>query len=334
MSNCELTVKNLACIGLLDDFYQLYFDIETVYCTEFEQTKSVDKVQTNTMGKIRKLIDTFLSQTTYVFTKEYDKLHPNADAMKITMRFLDVKPYIKTSHKHMMGFEVRMESIKRFLEIFEIMIADILVRRKSHDGVYISPDKAIEEINNNILLLAKNSAGENLLSSDTCNKEKLIIFKSLSLISCNTKTHKVVPLWLSVSPINSNSTIKIPVHHCLTCGRIFIGKETLKVYENMYGKLLIKTVDESNVDTENYILAGESELHQYGYNVIHGKMSEDERHSLLIALIKENKMSEFEIKRDIENAIRIFDGRYSFALAIQKWKNDLKFISEYSRSNF
>lgn len=64
-----------------------------------------------------------------------------------------------------------------------------------------------------------------------------------------------------------------------------------------------------------------------------GKLSEEERHLLLVALLKDNKMTRFQIMRDIENAIRIFDDDYRFINAVSKWKSDLLFISEYSISH-
>ena len=40
-------------------------------------------------------------------------------------------------------------------------------------------------------------------------------------------------------------------------------------------------------------------------------------------------MTYFEICRDIENAIIIFDGRTKYFQACEKWKKDLKYIGEF-----
>ena len=86
-------------------------------------------------------------------------------------------------------------------------------------------------------------------------------------------------------------------------------------------------------NTYKYVFNGESELHQYGYNVVDGRMSEEERRLLLVELLKEKKMTRFQIMRDIENAIGLFDDDYRFLNAVSKWKSDLLFISEYSMSH-
>ena len=58
-------------------------------------------------------------------------------------------------------------------------------------------------------------------------------------------------------------------------------------------------------------------------------MTETERRSLLVTFLTTNTFSHFEICRDIENAIRIFDGQARFVNAVSKWKSDLMFIGEF-----
>lgn len=77
----------------------------------------------------------------------------------------------------------------------------------------------------------------------------------------------------------------------------------------------------------------ESKLHQYGYNVIDGKLSSDERLDLLISLIESKRMSYIEICSTIENNIQIFSSSYRHQLAVRKWKDDLKAIGDYIIKN-
>lgn len=331
MTNYELNSKNLALLGLLDECHQLYSNIEDVYVNEFEHTRSPLQVQEKTMPKIRKLLDAFLSETTYLFTQDYLYLHPNSDAMRKAMFFLDIK------HTKPLHIECRMVSFSTFLKTLHEFVASILCRRKSHDHIYISKEKAIELINENIISLVKRSAK---LSADFSPIQEnqaanqLIVFKSLSLISCNIKTHDVVSDWIFVKALKNGQIIRLPVHVCKTCGRIFVGRETLNVFEEIYGKLLVRKIaDRDYGDAYNYMINGESELHQYGYNVVEGMLSENERHHLLVTLLKERKLTQFQIVRDIEKAIQIFDDDYRFVNAVSKWKSDLLFISEYSMSH-
>lgn len=331
MTNYELNSKNLALLGLLDKCHQLYRDIEGAYADEFEHTMWPSQVRETTMPKIRKLLDAFLSETTYLFTQDYLYLHPNSDSMRKTIFFLE------TGRTEPLRIKCRMASFSTFLKTLHEFVATILCRRKSHDHIYISTEKAIELINENIISLVKHSAqlptnSSQIQEDQTVNQ--LLVFKSLSLVSCNIKTHDVVSDWIFVKTLKSGQTIRLPVHVCKTCGRIFIGHETLKVFEGIYGKLLVRKIAEKNCEEAyNYIFNGESELHQYGYNVVEGVLSESERHHLLVTLLKENKLTQFQIMRDIERVIQIFGGDYRFVNAVSKWKSDLLFISEYSMSH-
>ena len=331
MANYELNSKNLALLGFLDECHQLYSDIDDIYAAEFEHAMWPQQVQGKAMPKIRKLLDAFLSDKTYLFTQDYFRIHPNSDVMRTTIFFLETK---RTEPLHI---ECSMASFNSFLKILQDFVAAILCRRKSHDNIHISVEKAVELIDENIISLIK-SRDKSYIDSFSIQEnqpvEKLIVFKSLSLISCNTKAHDVVSDWVFVKAVKNSQNIKLPVHICKTCGRTFIGHETLKVFEGIYGKLLVRMVAEKNYNnTYKYVFNGESELHQYGYNVVDGRMSEEERRLLLVELLKEKKMTRFQIMRDIENAIGLFDDDYRFLNAVSKWKSDLLFISEYSMSH-
>lgn len=326
MKNYELNAKNLALLGLLDRCHQLYHDIDTIYAVEFEHTMWPQ--DTKTMPKIRRLLDAFLSNTTYLFTQDYLYLHPNSAAMKKARFFLECR------HTKPLHLEYKMVSFSAFLKILQEFVATILCRRKSYDHIYISMEKAIELINENITSLV-NSMSKSHIDSFSIHEnqavDQLIVFQSLSLISCNTKAHDIISDWICVKALKSGQSIRLPVHVCKTCGRIFVGYETLKVFEEIYGKFLVRIIAEKNCDEfYDYAFNGESELHQYGYNVVEGKMSEAERRLLLVTLLREKKLTQFQIVRDIEKAIQIFDGDCRFVNAVSKWKSDLLFISEYS----
>ena len=62
-------------------------------------------------------------------------------------------------------------------------------------------------------------------------------------------------------------------------------------------------------------------------------MSQSERRTLLIKLLEMEILTTFQICRDIENAIRIFKGEERYERAVEKWRSDLFFISEYVKEN-
>lgn len=330
MANYELNSKNLALLGVLDKCHQLYSDIEDIYAAEFEHTMWPNQVQDRTMPKIRKLLDAFLSEMTYLFTQDYLRIHPNSDAMRKTLFFLEVK------HPKPLHIRCKMVSFGDFLKITQEFVAAILCTRKSYDHIYVSMEKTIELINKNIISLVERSTQshtDTISIQENQEVNQLIVFKSLALISCNTKAHDVVSAWILVKALKSDQCVNLPVHVCKTCGRIFIGYETLKVFEGIYGKLLVKIIAEKNCgEFYDYTFSGESELHQYGYNVVEGKMSEAERHFLLVTLLREKKLTRFQIVRDIEKALQIFGDDYRFVNAVSKWKDDLLFIAEYPMS--
>lgn len=331
MMSYELNAKNLALLGVLDECHQLYSDIEAIYAEEFEHTMWPQQVQDKALSRIRKRLDAFLSDKTYLFTQDYLRIHPNSDAMRKNTFFLEIR------NPRPLHLVCKMVSFGEFLKILQEFAATILCRRKSHDHIYISAEKAINLINENIISLVNSKTKSHI---DPCPMHErrtvgqLIVFRSLALISRNTKTHDVISDWIFVKALKDGKSIKLPVHVCKTCGRIFIGYETLKVFEAIYGKLLVRIVAEKNCsEPYDYAFNGESELHQYGYNVVEDGMSEAERHLLLVTLLKENKLTQFQIIRDIENAIQMFDGNDRFMNAVSKWKSDLLFISEYSMTH-
>ena len=107
---------------------------------------------------------------------------------------------------------------------------------------------------------------------------RLRAFYNLKSISCNRNNHEVISERLGVPFDKPEKLVFLPVHRCLNCGRVFIGIETISVYENHYGKLLLpilNDIDEKPFKSNSITWGqfGESELHKTGYNVQQGKIS-------------------------------------------------------------
>ena len=140
---------------------------------------------------------------------------------------------------------------------------------------------------------------------------------------------------LTVNALAAADNVLIPVHHCETCNRTFIGEETLKFYENRFGKLAVCVTHDTSANSTGAYgeLNSESLLHKLGYNVVEGELSQTERRKFLIYLIEGKKISFFQACRDIENAIKIFEYRPTYRRAVQRWREDLAFINEYMENN-
>ncbi len=323
-----LSKYNLTHLGLLEEFYALYQAIVDVHNEAAEKVKgsdtksslSIDKLERECWSKIRKLLDDFLIKHTGFFTTKYSIIHPNADAIR-RMQLIEVK---RTAPLKLIYSVV---SFSDFLERFQDFVCDIITRRESYERPHISREYVWNDINEYI----ENQASEKISVKDGCvdKAQELIVYKNLNVISCNIDNHDIHIDKVSVMVIGKEYSVVLPVHKCNDCSKVFVGYETLKVYEKEYGQLFIIKSREDADKGCVYSFKSESPLHKAGYNVIEGMMTETERRSLLVTFLTTNTFSHFEICRDIENAIRIFEGQARFVNAVSKWKSDLMFIGEF-----
>lgn len=342
MNTHFLTKEKAIYVGLYDALYELYCNIGDLF---EEAYNTYQQGKTNSYARLSKIEDTvlrpyfrekanaLLEKYTYLFTDEYKAIHPNSASIK-TFSFIDAKDlraiYLNT---YSVAFP-KIISFSQFLVEFEFFIITILYQRKLHQYPKFSlerVEKETQEHFNNIVEASLEKAENNSFQNQIILND-VLIFKKLSSISCNRKNHIIEPKTIIAAIVDSNDTILLPVHYCKNCNKIFIGNETLKVYEKKYGKLFLSVRKDYSDDEAHSYYTGESKLHKAGYNVIAGKLSEKERENYLIKLYETKIFTEFEIVRDIENAIQIFDGRICYAEAVKKWKTDLLFITEYIRN--
>jgi len=325
-----LSKYNLAHLGLLEDFYALYQSVVDAYDEAAKKVKgsntksslSIDKLEKESWSKTRKLLDDFLIKHTGLFTTKYNVIHPNADAIR-RMQLVEVK---RTAPLRTICSVV---SFSDFLERFQDFVCDILTRRESYERPHISREYVWNELNKYIEKLAIEKIKRSVKDGCVDKAQELIVYKNLNTISCNIDSHDIHVDKVPVMAIGKDYSVVLPVHKCNDCGKIFVGYETLKVYEKEYGQLFIIKSKEDADKGCVYSFKSESPLHKAGYNVIEGMLTETERRSLLITFLTTNTFSHFEICRDIENAIRIFEGQARFVNAVSKWKSDLMFIGEF-----
>lgn len=336
------TPERLALLGAFDDVYTAYEEIlclqdnyinqKLVYDEngKIKRWPSVMDIKKECKAGYKKILNRFFKNNIKVFTDDYNNLNVNDDSLKSCCFY-----YSEPDRKRMLTIRFRPINLKEFSESLEIIAAELLIQRRwRHQKKYFKLEEVIDEINSRIFASASKAWKDRIVTSTGAWYQKplpdLIVFKTLNTISCRLKEHTLIQDVSLVPTLGNNDRfIKLPIHRCETCGKLFVGYETYKLFVQEYGTLCFgKTPDEgSGITFDGF--AKESELHRYGYNVIEGNLSERERHRIMELLIRTKTMTYFEICRDIENAINIFDGRTKYFQACEKWKRDLKYIGEF-----
>lgn len=331
-----LTEQRLALLGILDDTYQLYNDIHALIEKKMlEQSKqSCDRRGKEFDGQIhwnfsksienelQKMIQSPLNRHLSIYTNEYNTLNFSG---------MPFQKFIWRYRKHF------PQSFSDFCVELEILYVDSIFEEKSKYEFRITEDKVYHLVNTRIqvlYLLAKQKTFR------SCDVDKIFpkdctlhVAESLSSTECHRQNHSILTKSYAVSLINSNNYVMLPVHYCSTCHRYFIGGKTLSEYEKCHGKLSImrkKYSDSSSPINSPFInFNSESLLHQYGYNVRAGELTESARRAILVRLIENHQLSYHEICRTIEQNISLFQGNPHYFQAVSKWKSDLKFIGDY-----
>ena len=293
----------------------------------------------------RILLGDYLNKNRHIFTRKFDDLKPSNDQIKFFCLFYEQVGRGALITRKWMSFDL-------FLYRLEILLVNILMDRyKAADIHYRSIPSLHHEIKSNIhdyitneLNFAFTEFGKYIAFSKITSESSTIkyqkpffrVFKALHLISCCLNNHEIEKEIVEVRSCDQKKTIRLPIHRCLICGRQFLGQQTLEVYECEYGRLDFDFRYDNNwldgctiTDSYDYEHNGESKLHQLGYNVIQNYYSEEYRHQILMNLLESEKITYFEICRDIEHAIRIFTNVSTHQEAVRKWREDLLFISDY-----
>ena len=362
----KLTPKNLSAWGMLDEMYSLYVRILN------SQKEAVDAfINQGHDGRFpitnerlwhfdwyywdcnflkqhrfqtRKLIGDFLNKNRHIFTNSFDNLFPTNDMIKA---FFLYRSWIENT----LVRRGEWESFDVFLCKIERLIVFVLMDRYLFNGEERDFNKVHYEMKANIhsYMLKAGYAftltGEYIAplsyKSDTNDIHKFQrpffrVFKALHLITCCLDNHEVEDEVVVVKTCCDSQEIRLPVHRCKTCGRLFLGQQTLEVYEREYGRLDFDFRYDNNwtdgctiTDSYDYEHNGESKLHQLGYNVVQDYYTEEQRHKILVNLLENEKITYFEICRDIEHAIRIFTNVTTHQEAVRKWKQDLLFIGDF-----
>ncbi len=338
MNDVELIPTNLAFMGAMDDFYNLYCEIKVIYETHRKLyirengkkcpllSKTWDEL---CLKDVRKRIEPLLNKYIHLFTNDYDRVFARSYAFQ-NFSFINRDKTFKNFDGES-PFILSFISFSDFLIEFQIIITMLNYRENFSKNPEHSVQKSWLQINEKIRTLTKEKRSECETLSNTipASSDILYIFDKLSSISCYKKDHPIISARYVAVVAKTAKKISLPVHYCDYCKKYFIGAKTLAIFEKNFGKLIIDKKDISEMETEFGCFNAESKLHSLGYNVIKGRLSADEREQLLIYLLENRLITYVELCSTIEQNINIFKRSHSHRFAVEKWENDLKAIGKY-----
>lgn len=147
---------------------------------------------------------------------------------------------------------------------------------------------------------------------------------------CIRKNHKIQTVTMPVSNIRGCDTKEVNVFYCEQCEKYWINYEAIEelIKKQFYPNFKYRIVNESWEG-----LKPASELMLYGYNVREGDLSKEQRQNLLKYLIDNNLMSKQKIIQNIETRVEFNGRKRGNENAKQRWKEDIKYVSEYTSDN-
>lgn len=330
-----LNPSNLAVLGALDDFYDVYRTIEEVYDRHrklFVEQNGSDKtlwpmdLDGMTRKEVRNLCEPLINKYKYLFDPNQGYIFATAYGFRI-FSYLNVTPI----HQEL-RLSIKYISFRDFLEQLQFVVTRILHNRITKEKPKYAFERLSSEIDSRIYSLAKEKASVCKVEhshSSPATTAPLYLFDVLSSTLCHRNNHPVVPARFVADLANGTGQLILPVHYCNYCDKYFIGTKTLAQFEKDFGRIIVERRKMSYDDDGFSSFQTESKLHQLGYNVIDGNMSEEERHRLLVYLLENKRITYFEICSTIEQNIRLFQFSYRHQLAVTKWKSDLKYIGDY-----
>lgn len=157
-----------------------------------------------------------------------------------------------------------------------------------------------------------------------------------AVFKCMHNNHKIENLVAAVNIIdnkNEERLVKVSAGYCRTCNTYFVMESS---YDNLkrMGIPLCRMSDEKtylkNYSVNGMILAQESILMQYGYNVSQTEgLSSSRRQKILAVLIDKGILSKSEIISYLDFFISQRESQSKYQIAISKWEMDREFVEGY-----
>ncbi len=328
-----LNFNNLAYLGFLDDFYDLYSKLIKYNDTIFEEAEQENRCPSLTYYK--KLDNSVIDEITKPFFEKYSYLFADPPYI-ITPKYdnedlVNFKLYRIDNQRSSPDIKMVRLQFTSFLDKLYNVVFFTLMRDDSNQFITSNSERDFKRLNEHIFAEFEKAAS--VIHSNSVNIKELdkpiYIFDMLSNTVCSREKHNVSTVRVYVPKLSDLSKIDLPVHYCEDCQRYMIGRHTLSQFDKAYKKILVRRIKMDDPDSVFSEFDLESMLHQYGYNVVEGELTEDERHELLAMLLDTGKMTNFEICSRIEQNLNLFQGRPGYESAAAKWSDDLLFLETY-----
>lgn len=247
---------------------------------------------------------------------------------------------MKKNNKHEKKYSDKSINNQQSGKTFPKIKANIKYLGALPPGTYVPTIKPIKKKQNGLVFeedLVDLYHPINLTSVQKKNIEIQDIVIRRSVFKCMNAKHHLIDVNGRVEVIDNAGNISIeslPAGYCEECGHFFILQSA---YENIKkkGTILCKIKDEKtyykNVASNNgMMLAEESILMQYGYNVNQSEgMTDARRQKLLATLVDRKIMTRNEIVSYIDFFINQKKLNPIYTNAVSKWSRDRSFIGHY-----
>ena len=331
----KFNIQTMLYLDIYDDFYTLFRQAQTIYLdlarNEVQKYKKynarirredfVREINTYAKPQVSELCTPVLQRYSYLFLDPPHEFRRDSfDYRRFSLEVLKVN---EATDFDIFSFSYFLYRIKQLI-VSAAKNQDISLNNKSTSQIW----RVLMERLTLVLETALNDATLEPSTTEPTDGE-LFVYDRLYSTTCHKESHPVVQTIFIAPRIFESSFIKLPVHFCEHCKKYLIGIRTLDLYEDTFGKLLAEReyIDDNLNDFNGFAL--ESKLHRYGYNVRQGIYTEEERHLILMSLIDNDRISYWEICKTLEQNIQMFYDYPTHQQAIQKWQEDLKFISDY-----
>lgn len=328
---------NCAALDILEDAAEIYRAIDKMYRENLPlNNENVDKsVKDKVKEKICEVMDdinAFLRQNAGLFSKS---------GTPVQFEFERVKNIIGNCFTDNHSSLRKMATLEKFLSMIEVnvYILQNMPRILAHDRCY-GRYGVLQTVIERTTGPAKAALERNDLRYEdvaVADIHELIIYGNLSTIGCRLHGHKITHDRKQYPNFENGHILDLPVHHCLTCGKIFMGSETYKVFSDIYvmslpeRKDIVQQEDETD-DNIFDVFEPESPLHKRGYNVRSNGPSDRQRHAILVDVLERGEMEYVQIDALLDSNIKLRKNMRNAASAVKKWRDDLKFLGEYIKS--
>ncbi len=335
-----LNPDNLAAIGALDDFQMSYQAIESIYKDLFikikeeadanNRTAYYDKADRLAQNNVIEICDPLLNQYRKMFGDGLNSL--NIDSRNYDS-FSFLRP-VRRRQREPLEYKYDTILLDYFLVELQNIVTKVLYKYRLKEKPKYLYEPFSLEVNNHIeKYVQKNmiNPSNSVVAFDEHKRTNasLYIYDRLASTKCYREHHPISVDIFYGDAYEKNGLVRLPVRYCKSCDKYFMGSITYSLYERIWGIIVCEKYYHKDTVDDFEKFRNESKLHRYGYNVIEGNLSELERHNLLVYLIDQSLMTYKEIDDTIEENIRRFKSIRKYNKAVDKWKRDLKFISDF-----